>query len=106
MNDSYVHALDNPDKWWTRGSYLTFLCTFNFLKISVASRRWALSTILRSVSQVLVLQLFLAWELLCSAWDGEVLEKTYFLTLKATSGRLSRSATQYPLMRKRKVKKP
>jgi hypothetical protein len=26
--------------------YLTFLCTFNFLKISVASRRWALSTIL------------------------------------------------------------
>jgi len=42
----------------------------------------------------------------CSRQVEFGIECTYFFTLNARSGRLSKSAIQYPLIRNRKAKKP
>lgn len=71
--------------------WLTFLWTFSFLKISVASSKWFFSKILSP----------------CQRENPPVVYSgsTYFFPFHAKRGRLRISATQYPLMRNRKVRK-
>jgi hypothetical protein len=68
---------------------LTFLCTLSFLKISVASKRCWFSKILPAVSTLL----------------HAVVGLPYFLPFQANRGRFKIRATQYPLIRKRNVRK-
>ena len=68
----------------------TFLCTFNFLNISVASRRCWFSKIL---------QYWLALLFMCRN------RSSYFFALYASNGRLRIKAIQYPLIKKSTVRK-
>ena len=70
------------------GCVSTFLWTFNFLKISVASRRCWLSKILGAVREYPI-----------------DLAYTNFLPFHPKRGKLRMNATQYPLIRKRRVRK-
>jgi hypothetical protein len=69
----------------------TFLCTLSFRKISVASNRCWFSNILRSVSGFA---------------HHNTRYLAYFLPFHANRGRFRIRATQYPLIRKRKVRNP